>query len=132
MQNVMNFLIIIIFIILLYNFSLYYYDTHRSLPKKFYISIKNNIDSFTIGGKPKISCKNKPCKNDGECIPDEIYGYSCNCKSGYSGDNCEFKDDKSKGVGVKLKENIELLKPIQNSKIVSMFKRDKNQWNDYI
>ena len=33
-------------------------------------------------------CASAPCQNGASCI-DEVNGYSCECKEGYEGDNCE-------------------------------------------
>jgi hypothetical protein len=33
-------------------------------------------------------CRNNPCLNDGTCTP-RGFGYTCDCKRGYSGDRCE-------------------------------------------
>ena len=38
-----------------------------------------------------------PCENDGTCL-DQVDGYSCNCGSGYSGDDCETGKMKKKDV----------------------------------
>ena len=32
-------------------------------------------------------CTSNPCKNDGTCN-DEVNGYSCECKAGYTGKTC--------------------------------------------
>ena len=34
-------------------------------------------------------CSSSPCRNGGACI-DAVNTYSCNCVSGYKGDNCEI------------------------------------------
>ena len=34
-------------------------------------------------------CKNNSCKNDATCI-DGVNDYTCECATGYSGDNCEI------------------------------------------
>ena len=58
--------------------------------------------------------------------------YRCNCKKGYSGYNCDFNNNISKGVGVKLLENIdELVTPIIFDK-VPMFELGNNTWNNYL
>ena len=37
-------------------------------------------------------CTNSPCKNGATCV--NLDGsYRCDCKSGYSGDNCETGED---------------------------------------
>ena len=33
-------------------------------------------------------CRSNSCKNDGTCI-DGVNDYTCNCATGYTGDNCE-------------------------------------------
>ena len=33
-------------------------------------------------------CSPDPCKNGGTCV-DLVGSYRCNCKTGYSGDDCE-------------------------------------------
>ena len=33
-------------------------------------------------------CANSPCRNGATCI-DGVAQYSCKCKAGYDGDNCE-------------------------------------------
>ena len=37
-------------------------------------------------------CASNPCQNDGLCI-DGDYRYSCQCLHGFSGFNCQFRDD---------------------------------------
>ena len=32
-------------------------------------------------------CSSQPCENDGTCT-DEVNGYSCTCKAGYTDDKC--------------------------------------------
>ena len=85
----------------------------------------------------ELKCDNNPCKH-GECVPEktivdgEEMQYRCNCNVGYSGYNCDFKDDKSKGVSVKLLEHMdELVTPVIFEK-EPMFKLEKNQWNNYL
>ncbi len=36
-------------------------------------------------------CASNPCQNDGLCI-DGDYRYTCQCLSGFSGPNCQFRD----------------------------------------
>ena len=33
-------------------------------------------------------CKTSPCQNGGTCV-DGTNKYTCNCKAGFTGDNCE-------------------------------------------
>jgi len=42
-----------------------------------------------IYSKLKDYCRKPPCKN-GYCVSG-LYGYECNCKTGYAGKNCEKK-----------------------------------------
>ena len=36
----------------------------------------------------KDDCGPNPCQNGGSCI-DAVNGYKCDCKDGYTGDNCQ-------------------------------------------
>ena len=38
------------------------------------------------------TCESNPCKNSGEC-DDNINSYSCRCRSGFAGNNCEEEVD---------------------------------------
>lgn len=48
-------------------------------------------------------CASNPCVNDGLCI-DGDYRYTCQCLPGFSGVNCQFKDDEG------IYSNVDLLK----------------------
>ena len=37
-------------------------------------------------------CESSPCFNDGECITNGPDKYSCVCKSGFSGSNCQIRN----------------------------------------
>ena len=34
-------------------------------------------------------CANNPCQNGGVCL-DDVNGYKCTCKAGYTGSDCEI------------------------------------------
>ena len=36
-------------------------------------------------------CLSNPCKHNGVCIRDKERGFSCRCKGGFSGSQCESK-----------------------------------------
>ena len=36
-------------------------------------------------------CDSNPCQNDGQCV-DGVNSYTCECTSGYSGDNCDTSE----------------------------------------
>lgn len=52
------------------------------------------VDSSNVedcgGGAP---CDRNPCMNDGICKDKDSGQYSCDCKDGFSGNNCETKND---------------------------------------
>lgn len=50
-------------------------------------SLKSN-SSFAIFYSDRNECDPNPCLNNGVCI-DGINTYSCGCKGGYAGKNCE-------------------------------------------
>tara|TARA_Y100000593_G_scaffold93162_1_gene187051 strand:+ start:247 stop:750 length:504 start_codon:yes stop_codon:yes gene_type:complete len=112
---------------------------------------KDGSDSDDIPPS-ELTCDNNPCKNGGTCVSGSYtldgveMQYRCVCHSSsgvdsngkpysgrsYSGYNCEFINDDSEGVGVKLLENIdELVAPVIFEK-EPMFKIEKNQWNNYL
>ena len=60
--------------------------------------IYNCLSEDYIGTYCNISsdacAMSKPCRNAATCLPNKTlpYGYRCNCKTGYSGDNCEYDE----------------------------------------
>jgi hypothetical protein len=40
---------------------------------------------------PPPDCSTDPCKNGGECY-NEVDGYACECKPGFIGENCQYRD----------------------------------------
>ena len=46
------------------------------------------VNSFSIMHLEIDECAVGPCENGGICV-DEVNSYSCNCTSGYTGDNCQ-------------------------------------------
>ena len=140
-----------------YNKKLYMlYNTNKDAPRVYDTSKHGSGSRY--GSKSddippsKLTCDNNPCENNGSCVPGEYtvdgvemqYKCICHTSSGvdsdgipysgrsYSGYNCEFINDESDGVGVKLLENIdELVTPVIFKK-EPMFKLGKNQWNNYL
>ena len=116
MKSVVNILFLSLFVILFYNYSLYYFKYHKDV-KKHYISYKNYKERFTVGGivadVDQSNCDNHQCQNNSKCIATET-GYNCECISSsgvdsdgtpfsgrsFSGTYCEFQNDESLGVGV--------------------------------
>ncbi len=48
-----------------------------------YIYIYNII--FSVGDL----CAQNPCLNGGQCYPNNLGGFTCQCPAGYSGQRCE-------------------------------------------
>ena len=48
-----------------------------------------SVISFIIDSSDYDECKPNPCQNGGTC-QDEIAGYTCKCKPGTKGKNCEL------------------------------------------
>ena len=34
-------------------------------------------------------CASNPCLNEGNCTTEHVGNYTCNCRTGYEGENCE-------------------------------------------
>jgi len=148
MNSVLSLLIISIFSIIVYGWSLNLFGKHRDKPKKLYIKYDesldrgNDRDDGEVGGDegPKydkdgniiLKCSENPCKNNSICSDDKDYGHTCECKPGYSGRDCGFKDSESKGVGVNLLDNIDSLIPPVIQELKAMFPSEKNNWNSYL
>ena len=47
---------------------------------------------FSYGSVVADHCGNSPCQNEATCV-NLVAGYRCDCKTGYSGNNCETGDD---------------------------------------
>jgi len=46
--------------------------------------------SFKIGDP----CAQNPCLNGGQCIPNGLGGFTCNCQNPYTGQRCEDRKEK--------------------------------------
>ena len=156
MESIFKFSLIFILLILIYYWSLYYYDNNIKIKKIYIPSGESNIEKFSVGGiedadnngndDEESYCEPNPCKNGGKCTLDDDYDYICECKSAsglksngkrfsgrsFSGRNCEFEDDKAEGVRVELLENIDEIVPITEFNRVYLFDTEDIQWNDYL
>jgi len=146
MKSVLSLLVISLFAIIVYGWSLSFFENHREKPIKLYIPTKKLIDGFAVGGQERITCDNSPCKNNSECIKVEegydfngkTYYYRCECNDDKtSGINCEHKDGDTSspgsGVGVKLLDHLDELIPVVQFDQVPMYPHMKSKsWNDYL
>lgn len=154
MDSIINIVAIFLFIVIVYAWASNFHHTHKHHKKIYTLEEPlDDIEGFVVGGQNNTNaCNPNPCKNNGSCvlgknIVDGItYDYSCKCNvssgidsngvafSGrsYSGYNCEYVNDESLGVGVKLLDNIDEIKmPITYEK-EAMFEQGNNTWNDYL
>ena len=54
-----------------------------------FVSERTEINMFQYVCITDINdCQNSPCKNGGSCV-DGINDYTCICRNGYNGSNCE-------------------------------------------
>ena len=108
MESIIGLIFLTLFVILIYNYSLYYFKYHKDI-KKYYISYSNKKDRSDDGrgsdGRHKSdggdrsdggrgsdndkerksqiinnNCEKNQCKNKSTCIPTET-GYECQCVS---------------------------------------------------
>ena len=56
-------------------------------------------------------CAINPCRNNGTCI-DGIDGYSCKCKQGFNGTNCEIGKWTNYCKGVKIEKARKMISDI--------------------
>tara|TARA_B100000287_G_C20246201_1_gene628163 strand:- start:100 stop:582 length:483 start_codon:yes stop_codon:yes gene_type:complete len=160
MENIIKLFFLILFVIIVYNYSLYYFKYHKDT-KKYYISYSNKKDvqhkrdssdggRGSDGGREKRisqiinnNCDEHECKNGSKCIETDT-GYECLCvsKSGidpdgtpfsgrtFSGRHCEFQNDQSQGVRVEF--NIRQMRPPIVYNREPLFDTEDFQWNDFI
>ena len=155
MNNVINLFFIILFVILIYNYSLYYFKYHKD-KKKVYLSydVKENTKSSKPQSKPQSTskpqsqptnnnCNHNNCKNQSECITTDT-GYYCKCVSTsgvesdgtpfsgrtFSGKHCEFQNDSSLGVGVIFDTGNMMSQIVYDRK--PLFTTENFQWNDFV
>lgn len=63
----------------IFAFKCFFMTTH---PVKLFQFLSTDIDE----------CASNPCKNGGSCS-DSVNGYSCHCRNGYTGTECETSKD---------------------------------------
>ena len=148
MESVVSLIIISAFLFIVFGYAMYLQDNHIKR-KKLYMLYKNKKEGFIVGGQEKtkqskqnkqsnVKCSDNPCKNGSKCIEDKVkydkttMNYRCECKKGYSGYNCEFRNEASKGVRVDLLKKDVNLAVIPIIKKIYMFDRGKNTWNNYL
>ena len=147
MNNVINLFFIILFIIFVYNYSLYYFKYHKDI-EKVYLSydVKKNIKVPTLKSTLKSTndnCSHTNCKNSSRCISTDT-GYECECVSTsgvdpdgtsfsgrtFSGKHCEFQNDLALGESVIFDTGNMMSQIVYNRK--PLFTTENFQWNDFV
>ena len=153
MNSVISLIAIALFFIIVYGWAINFHNKFK-YHKKLYMSYETNYgaDSIYGGGESskygsksskyggektpsELKCEEKPnpCGPNGKCVPEvtKVDGveklYYCKCNTGYSGYNCNFKDDESEGVRVNIEESTSIIFDKE-----SMFKLGNNTWNNYL
>ena len=150
MDSVISLVVIALFIIILYGWSKHKYNKKLYMLYKTYNGaprIYDDDDDDDDIPPSELTCDDKPCKNGGTCVSGSYtfdgvemqYRCVCHTSSGidsngipysgrsYSGYNCEFINDESKGVRVNIDESTNIIFEKE-----PMFKLGKNQWNNYL